>query len=248
MPLLDPSLLKAWDAWALTALIVVALPGFSYFGLYRPMTRAGADGAAPSKVSLYALIGGAQWLVVGALALVARRHHLGWQELGLRLDPLGLTVGLSALLLALATVLALLGYRKGRTASREAFLSQVRRVRFILPATPGETLAFLGFALTTGLCEELLFRGWLIPFLGAWTGSLLLSVLLAALLFGLGHAYQGPKGILQTGLVGLAFGLAYLLVKGLVPLQVLHAAINFGNGMVAARLLAHFGEDAIVGA
>lgn len=68
---------------------------------------------------------------------------------------------------------------------------------------------------TAGLAEELIWRGYIMKniaqILGnknvAWISSLILS----AGVFGLLHFYQGPVGILQTGIMGLFLGIMYMV-------------------------------------
>jgi membrane protease YdiL (CAAX protease family) len=62
--------------------------------------------------------------------------------------------------------------------------------------------------------EEMMYRAFLINQLGTllqsnrlrWT----LSLIFSSILFGVIHFYQGPLGIVLTGLTGLLFGLIYL--------------------------------------
>jgi uncharacterized protein len=49
-----------------------------------------------------------------------------------------------------------------------------------------------------------------------------LTVIGSALLFGLGHAYQGPLGIVGTGLIGLVLGWHYLKHGRMLPLIIAH--------------------------
>jgi hypothetical protein len=42
-------------------------------------------------------------------------------------------------------------------------------------------------------------------------GASLLALLLSSIIFGLGHAYQGPAGIVGTGAIGFLFGLLFLI-------------------------------------
>jgi membrane protease YdiL (CAAX protease family) len=83
---------------------------------------------------------------------------------------------------------------------------------------PIELLGWLLIAWTTAAFgEELVFRGYLIPALAnarangrpAWA----LAVAVSTILFGLAHAYQGPTGIVFTGTVGAAFGIAFVIGK-----------------------------------
>jgi membrane protease YdiL (CAAX protease family) len=62
--------------------------------------------------------------------------------------------------------------------------------------------------------EEMMYRAFLINQLGIlfqskklrWT----LSLVISSIFFGLVHFYEGPLGILLTGLTGLLFGLIYM--------------------------------------
>lgn len=83
---------------------------------------------------------------------------------------------------------------------------------------------------TAAFGEELLFRGLLQSRLQAMLGTRrfagVLAVLLQAAIFGLGHAYQGPTGILSTAAIGLAFGLVVLRTRSLWPVIVAHGLVD----------------------
>jgi membrane protease YdiL (CAAX protease family) len=67
-------------------------------------------------------------------------------------------------------------------------------------------------AVTAGVCEEIIFRGTVIPRLEAILPKNriieALILLLSAAIFGAAHAYQAPAGILTTGLIGLLLALS----------------------------------------
>lgn len=83
---------------------------------------------------------------------------------------------------------------------------------------------------TAAFGEEVLFRGFLLgrlrALLGGGLGVGVVAAFVQALLFGLAHAYQGPTGILVTGLIGLVFGLLYLRMRSLWPLVIAHGLID----------------------
>jgi len=62
--------------------------------------------------------------------------------------------------------------------------------------------------------EEIAYRGYLLNRAAAWAGysraSWWLAVLLVSVLFGYGHYYKGPAGIVDSGVAGLILGTAYL--------------------------------------
>lgn len=80
--------------------------------------------------------------------------------------------------------------------------------------------------------EEMFFRGYLVTRMQeAWQGSRLASVIavvFAAAIFGYGHMYyQGWRGFVITGAIGLAFGIMFLFYKkNLWPLILMHGLID----------------------
>ena len=93
-------------------------------------------------------------------------------------------------------------------------------------------LSWLAILWIAGPAEELFFRGYLISRLteifGNGTFRAVLSVILPALIFGLGHVYyQGWRGLFVTGAIGLVLGTLFLVYrKNVWPLMVAHAAFN----------------------
>jgi membrane protease YdiL (CAAX protease family) len=103
-------------------------------------------------------------------------------------------------------------------------------------------------AVLAGLWEEVVFRGFLLgrlrvalQGLGAVQRGALpwrdgAAVLLSALLFGGGHAYQGVFGVVQTAAVGLALGALTVIRKSLWPAILAHVAID-AFGFIALKVL-----------
>jgi membrane protease YdiL (CAAX protease family) len=92
---------------------------------------------------------------------------------------------------------------------------QLEPLRFFLPATVLERRWFAALSVTAGFCEELLFRGFLLRYLHTWPLHLGLAwtVVIATVVFGMHHLYQGRSGVISTSLGGLVFA-AILLVTG----------------------------------
>ena len=65
-----------------------------------------------------------------------------------------------------------------------------------------------------GFLEEMLFRGYLLKRLEIVFGdgalSVALAILLPAVAFGCAHSYQGPAGMISTGLMGLTLGVIFV--------------------------------------
>lgn len=98
----------------------------------------------------------------------------------------------------------------------------------ILPFTAQERWTFAAIAVGAGFSEELLFRGFLIDYLsrnlpGVDTWAL---VLISSVVFGFAHLYQGWRGTLLTGVLGVAFGMLYTISGSLLAPVAIHAAVD----------------------
>lgn len=85
--------------------------------------------------------------------------------------------------------------------------------------------------ITAALIQELIFRAFLINsldiFLGRNKWSTWVAVFISAVIFGLLHAWQGIGGMLFTGIIGLIFGIAYILNdRRILPLILAHGLID----------------------
>jgi membrane protease YdiL (CAAX protease family) len=168
---------------------------------------------------------------VGIAAWVARRSA---PSLGLAVHP-GVALGVE--LTACAAMVVLLARQiakvRASAAAREKLRRRIARtqgIEIFVPRTPAEFRTFVAVSVTAGACEEFLFRGFLIAvlaaFIPAWLGAVV-----SAVFFGFAHSYQGGKGIVSTGVVGLVMGLLYVWAGSLLPVVLLHIAIDAGNGL-----------------
>jgi membrane protease YdiL (CAAX protease family) len=95
--------------------------------------------------------------------------------------------------------------------------------RGLLPQGLLESLAWIPVALSAGFCEELAFRGYLQKQFQAIVGSSALAVLFQAIVFGVGHLYEGPGVAARIALFGVLFGLLALWRNSLRPGMIAHA-------------------------
>jgi membrane protease YdiL (CAAX protease family) len=93
----------------------------------------------------------------------------------------------------------------------------------LLPQGILESLAWIPVALSAGFCEELAFRGYLQKQFQAITGSAGSAVLIQAVVFGIGHLYEGVGPVGRIILYGLLFGLLAVWRKSLRPGMIAHA-------------------------
>ena len=79
----------------------------------------------------------------------------------------------------------------------------------------------------SGFEQELIYRGYLVPRFERLLRSTWLAVLVAALLFGSYHLYEGVAAtIIVTG-IGIIYGIAFCLTRRFWPLCLAHTLHNF---------------------
>ena len=158
-------------------------------------------------------------------------------SLGLRL-PEGWRAGLGLGLIAALVVLMILQVRALRTqaATRAKVRPQVESFAWFLPRTPVELSRFTSLSVTAGICEELLCRGWFFAVLAPWLPPIV-TLFATSIFFGLGHWYQGPAGVVKTGVTGLIMGVVYLVTGSLLVPMILHAVVDIGGGHSAFLVL-----------
>jgi membrane protease YdiL (CAAX protease family) len=98
-----------------------------------------------------------------------------------------------------------------------------------LSQSPAMLALFLGVLLWIGVAQEEITRVFLLSRLWkVWpsTAARWGAVLIAACLFGLAHAWQGPTRIVWTGIYGLIMGLYYLRYGRVAPMIISHYFTN----------------------
>jgi membrane protease YdiL (CAAX protease family) len=121
---------------------------------------------------------------------------------------------------------------------RREVMAQLEHLRPLLPHTRNEMIRFVLLSMTAGICEEILFRGYLLWYLSCLVPAVA-AWLAGALLFGMAHAYQGSGGVLRTGLVGAGLVALYLISGSLWLPMLLHAFVDVNSGLLAYAYLKH---------
>ena len=107
----------------------------------------------------------------------------------------------------------------------------------MLPQGPLEIAAWIALCVTAGFCEELVFRGYLQRQFSALIGRVDRSIALQAIVFGIGHMYQGFKGVITIAVYGALFGILAVIRKSLRPGMIQHASQDMFSGLVGGFLL-----------
>jgi membrane protease YdiL (CAAX protease family) len=137
-----------------------------------------------------------------------------------------------ALIASMCGAVVLVGQRyKLRAHPQGAALvrQQLAPVSWVIPRRRAELVGWALVCLHAGVCEELFYRGYLLSLarglMPEWAAWLAVSVA-----FGLGHLYQGARGVIQTALLGGAFLLLAVLSNSLWLPMLAHALFDWHSG------------------
>jgi membrane protease YdiL (CAAX protease family) len=172
--------------------LVVGAALFEHLWFWPHFKRQLASGDADARRRGYRRIIAFQ-LAFAAMALwIWRTHGRSAAELRMAM-PAGWRLATSAALVALMIGFVVLQLRSVLRLSAErrvALRPKLGDVTFMLPHTRPELSWFLALSATAGVCEELLYRGYLVWLLSHWLG-VPGAFVAVVVLFGLGHLYLG---------------------------------------------------------
>jgi len=224
-----------WDILLIFFVLGVVVPWRGRKRLQQLLAKPRVDPA--ERLSLYWSTIAFQWIAAVVVAWRAWAHGLTAQQLGLVMPRrFWLTLITVCGAVVIVTLQSLNLRRMGRSTSPLRGPLQALAER-ILPRTTRELVPFLALAVTAGLCEEFLYRGFAMAVIsqaGLPTG---LVILFSSVLFGLAHLYQGRAGFVSTMVLGLLFGISRAALGSLVPVIVWHAGVDVVAGIVGPRYL-----------
>lgn len=189
---------------------------------------------AGDRTALYASAGLSLALIAGVVWAVT-----AWA--GLEADALGWRAGAPGPGLAWAagvTVAGLASVGLATKVMRGLGLPESRAVLFLLPRDRRERWAFVALALAAGICEEYVFRGFLLHVVEAWSGDTLVAVAATSVSFGLAHGYQRAAGVVRSTLLGLLLAAPVAATGSLFPAVAAHFWINVIIGLGGWKWLA----------
>ena len=209
----------------------VVLPMWSHFVSWPKHERAvdAGDPHARSRVYVRTIL--EQWAFVIAVVGVMLANHRSFD--GLWLAPPAGWRALGFVLPVLYVGLVLIQGRaiNAKPAALTKLRAKLQPLRALIPHTPGEYRLFAPVSLTAGICEEFLFRGYMVWVLQAVMG-LYPAAIVSMVAFGLAHGYQGGKFGFRAAMAGVAMGLLALATRSLLPSMLLHFVIDLGGGWV----------------
>lgn len=85
--------------------------------------------------------------------------------------------------------------------------TKVAAVDSLLPRSWNEVALWIILCVSAGICEEVVYRGYLQKQFLALTGSVAVAIVLQGVVFGVSHGYQGWKNVTVISIVGVLYGI-----------------------------------------
>ena len=206
-------------AGALAAYLVLAVPVSGALGGREWRRRLAQD--CRLRLTVYRRTISRHWMLAGLAVGVGGLANMPVSALGVRSPrlivpgPAGFIAETALLLVVTVAVFVLAGRRP------------TGPIAGLLPTTREERTLYAGVAVTAGVVEELLFRGFLMQYATGVLGwSWQSAALASALAFGISHLYQGVATAGAAALIGLGFAESYTLTASLLVPVLLHVALD----------------------
>ena len=217
----------AWLQHVLAVLIVVAVPVWDRVETRRVKRSSDLRARVQSYRRVVAVLWGLTALALAAMAPNDLLHPPALGGIFARLDAAqGVPLPIVAALLAALAGPVLVALASPSARARLA--KPLEALSWYLPNSPAERRWFAAVAVSAGICEEVLYRGFLLRYLTTLAPGLggTGAVLVAALVFALAHTYQGALGAISTLLIALGLTALFVASHSLwLPIMV-HALID----------------------
>jgi len=188
----------------------------------------------PHRVRMYLLTLAFEWILLGYVIRGMRRHGASislvfgnrWQSTRHLLRDIGIATGFWLISAGMLALVARLLHIE----------SNVANVQFMLPRKPIEYVLWVALAVSAGICEEAIFRGYLQHQFIAVTRNAAVGIVLSSAAFGFAHAYQGSQMIVLIGVYGLMFGILAHWRGSVRPGMIAHAWQDSFSGILGALM------------
>jgi membrane protease YdiL (CAAX protease family) len=206
----------------LLAFLVVSLVVWNQFFIFRLKRAKDSD----ARLRTYWLTMTSKWFVTVLVLGVMGPRTLWYAHLSTseeRWLPGSVVVAGMTVASVVAMLVPLVVVRKPEGLA--ALSRQIEKLSFVLPQSSRERFWWVPLSITAGVCEEILFRSFLLDYfhVGPWRVAPGLAIALACAIFGLGHLYQGLKGALAASVLGLLLFVFFLSTGSLLLPILLHA-------------------------
>jgi uncharacterized protein len=227
--------MPSWIDHILMFVITIAFPVYGFIK-WKEYKRDVAAKKPNAKMKAYIETILLQWSLCGAVLLVWLWKARSFAVLGLDViwNQRFILANLFVIAACAFLVWQWLQVRKLRGNIPDSLRNQLKSIAEILPDTSADRKLFMVLAVTAGICEEILYRGFLMWYVESYAGFIP-AIVISILVFGLAHAYQGRAGILKTGAMGALLVGIYVVSGSLLGPIILHCVTDVTSGLIGSE-------------
>lgn len=143
-----------------------------------------------------------------------------------------LVIGLTAALVIIYLVDTYFSIKEfNREKSEES-----KTMEILLPHTWKEYAHYSFLAISAGICEEVIYRGFLINYLRELlppgSTNIYFAILIPSIIFAISHLYQGWLNVLKIFTISILFGHIYVQSESLLIVIIIHVMVDLISGSV----------------
>ncbi len=194
------------------------------------------------KKKFYYANGGVLWIgvfIVVVLWIIARRSFV---DLGLQWPYMDVLVWSLTGLFIIAYIIETISELKIEGSEDEVIKSAP-----FLPKNWSEFFSYLFLAFSAGICEEVVYRGFMVNYLmSVFEDPIIgfnMAVIFPAIVFGVVHMYQGMKSVLKISIMSLLFSTIFIFSQSLLIVVVLHSAVDIAGGWIGMRIAQKYQKE-----
>lgn len=188
-------------------------------------------------------------LIIGAL-LVLSSWNMGdkpWQVLGFVLPMINPTVIWSTIILVFFYLADSFLSLKSVKHNQDNF----QHMSLIVPLNWKEYFPYVFLAFAAGICEEIIYRGFLIPYILHYLPvsefSYIIALIIPGIIFAISHFYQGTWSVLKIFLISILFGLIFFHSGSLLIVVIIHIMIDLMSGIMGVLVFKTLEKDILKG-
>ncbi|MFM2394195.1 MAG: hypothetical protein RLZZ546_2177 [Bacteroidota bacterium] len=182
-------------------------------------------------------------LVIGAMIVLTlwNINYRPFSTLGINYPIMDkMVVGLSILISIIYLADTLFNYYNSSKVKK-----QIEELINVMPTTWKDYKHFIFLALAAGICEEIIFRGFLINYIKELMGgspySNYMALIIPSVIFSISHIYQGWLAVIKIFFLSLLFGAIFILSKSLLIVIIIHVLVDLISGAVMVKVAQRLG-------
>ena len=226
-----------WFDHLIFFVVCVFLPGMALMSANGPEIDIRPN--LPEKKHIYFSNGLMLW--IGALLVITNWNWVGrsWELLGVNWPTISTTVIIMCSLLlviyAFDSFWNVLNYDKQhKEEEASAMLEQV------LPESWKEYGQFIFLAISAGVCEEIVYRGFLVNYFLEITRSFTfgpyLAIIIPSIIFSVSHLYQGWLNVVKIFSLSILFCGIFLFSHSLLLVVAIHVFVDLASGALVTYM------------